>query len=496
MTEQTQQNQAPEFEVGQLVEVTPERAAHGGAFVARVDGRVVFVRHGLVGETATARITGRGPKGRFFFADVVNVDVPAIARRPHPWPAADSLAHDQPLGGMEYGHIVPTVQRRYKKQVVTEQLARLGGVPAEHPMLTDLPIHALPEAPGATGEGLNWRTRAHFTVERATGKIAMFPHNSGTPVPVESFPLVDSRIEALGLGDLTFTGVKRLDVAVSATDMLALVFTVPASQNMVEVADAVEAICQDAWGNVEDRLITLIFTAEKQAGRRRGAKPADIVRGAGNAALLETATVYAQDFYWDVAANGFWQIHRSAPETLGNAVLDMARLRKGQTVYDLYSGAGLFTAIAADAVGDRGTVLSVEGSPVTSKNAADNFAEDGPSRTHRSERTTVRVERGDVSRVLTGVTAEVKAGRFPAPDVVIADPSREGCGKAVMQQIADLNPPTVVYVACDPAALGRDTAYLRASGYRLMRVEAFDMYPNTHHVETLAVFTKYSASQR
>lgn len=478
--------EAPEFEVGQLITVTPERPAHGGAFVARVDGRVVFVRHGVVGESATARVTGCGPKGRFFFADVVAVEKPSKARRPHPWQAADSLAQQTPLGGMEYGHLDPAIQRYYKKEIVAEQLARLGGVPATHPMLTDLPVHPVP---GASGEVLDtgWRTRVHFAVERESGRIAMFPHSSSTPVPVQDFPLADERIAELGLHRLKLAGVTRVDAAVSAAGMAALVFTVSHRTTPAEVAPGIEEQCRQLWGNLGEKMVSLLFTAEKKGGRRRGAKPADVLVGSRD--LLETATVYAQDYYWNVDATGFWQIHRGAPEALGNAVVDMARLRKGQTVYDLYAGAGLFSALVADAVGPRGTVLSVEGSPVTHRNAVDNLGEDGMARTHRSERTTVRCERGDVGQVLTGIAGEVANGDFPAPDVVVLDPSREGCGREVMGQVSALAPQTIVYVACDPAALGRDTGYLRELGWKLMRVEAFDMYPNTHHVEAVAVFT-------
>lgn len=478
---------AEEPTIGQLIDLTPERPAHGGALVARAGERVIFVRHGVVGERATARITGRGPKGRFFFADVVSVDAPSPQRRPHLWAPADALASAQPLGGMEYGHLDPATQRAYKQQIVTEQLVRLGGVPADHPLLANLPVHALP----GDEQGLHWRTRVHFAVERESQQIAMFPHSSSVPVPVTGFPLADERIEALELHRLKLAGITRVDVAISATDMVAVVFTVSARTTPAAVAEDIEAQARALWGPLEERMITLIFTPEKKGGRRRGTKPADIIAGAATPNLLETATVYAQDFYWNVGATGFWQIHRAAPEALGNAVLEAARLTAGMTVYDLYAGAGFFTALAADAVGDRGTVLSVEGSPVTSRNASENFGDEGPSRTHRSERTRVRVERGDVGQVLEQVSAEVSAGRFAAPDVVICDPSREGAGRAVMEQVSALAPQRIVYVACDPAALGRDTGYLRAAGWRLESVEAFDMYPNTHHVEAVAVFSRY-----
>lgn len=471
--------------LGQLIEITPEGPAHGGALVARYQDRVIFLRHGVVGERATARITGRGPKGRFFFADLVAVEEPSPDRRPHPWAPADALATSQPLGGMEYGHLKLATQRAYKQQILREQLQRLGGLAADHPLLTQLSVQALP----GHQEGLHWRTRVHFAVEPESQQIAMFPHSSSVPVPVTGFPLADQRLEALELHRLKLAGISRVDLAVSASDMLAVVFTVSARTTPAAVAQDIEAQARALWGPLEERMISLIFTPEKKGGRRRGSKPADVILGA-SPSLLETATVHTQDFYWQVAPTGFWQIHRAAPEVLGSAVLEAAALDQGMTVYDLYAGAGFFTALAADAVGAEGRVLSVEGSPVTSRNASENFADDGPSRTHRSERTQVRLERGDVAQVLERISGEVATGRFAAPDVVICDPSREGAGRVVMEQVSALEPQRIVYVACDPAALGRDTGYLRAAGWELESLEAFDMYPNTHHLEAVAVFSR------
>ena len=75
-------------------------------------------------------------------------------------------------------------------------------------------------------------------------------------------------------------------------------------------------------------------------------------------------------------------------------------------------------------------------------------------------------------------------------DVVVLDPPRAGAGRAVTASIAALRPERVVYVACDPAALARDVAYLAAGGYALTDVRGFDLFPMTHHVEAVAVLTR------
>jgi tRNA/tmRNA/rRNA uracil-C5-methylase (TrmA/RlmC/RlmD family) len=76
------------------------------------------------------------------------------------------------------------------------------------------------------------------------------------------------------------------------------------------------------------------------------------------------------------------------------------------------------------------------------------------------------------------------------PDVVVLDPPRRGAGRAVIDALADAGPDRVVYVACDPAALGRDVNRLAAHRYRLAELRAFDAFPMTHHVECVALLTR------
>lgn len=488
MTEQKPQDQMPELEIGQLIEVTPERVAHGGAFVARAGGRVVFVRHGVVGERVTARVTGRGPKGRFFFADVLALaGEPSPHRRPHPWAPADALAQSDPVGGMEYGHLDPAYQRELKARVITEQLTRLGGVPANHAWLKLLTVEELPG--GDTG----WRSRNHFGIAKTAegARIGMFPHSSSEAVAVKDFPLAHPALRELGLHRLELDGVTRLDATASSTGEVLLTFSIASDTAIGQVADAVTAQAQELWGDLQHRKITLHFTAERKGGRRRGERPADIVRGAQKSAPFVTEELTVEDIslLWRIGAGGFWQVHPAAPEALLATLSELLDLSGGETVYDLYSGAGLFTALAALEVGGQGNVLAVEGSPVTAANARENF-ESGRARIDSSADTPIETVKADVGAHLARLLPQVAKGKAKRPDAIIVDPSREGIGKKVVQQIDELAPGRLVYVACDPAALGRDTGYLRELGWELRDLRAFDMYPNTHHVETVALFTR------
>ena len=137
---------------------------------------------------------------------------------------------------------------------------------------------------------------------------------------------------------------------------------------------------------------------------------------------------------------------------------------------DLYGGVGLFTAACLDLVGESGSIHLIEGSKDATGDAKNNFA----------DKSNVEITTGDVAKVLT---------RINNADVIILDPPREGAGKEVVHQMKRLSPRAIVYVACDPAALARDTAYLIECGYALEKIRAFDLFPMTHHIESIALFT-------
>ena len=188
------------YAIGDLVRLTCESPAHGGAFVARSEKGVVFVRHALTGETVQARITDIGPKNRYYFADAVAIDTPSPARREHPWVQGNSLLTDEEraaatgvkelLGGMEYGHIDPATQRAYKTDTLRTQLIRLGGISPDSPLITSLTVEPMPTKDLTEGD-LSWRSRVRYTVVKTPSgwRIGMYPHQSSRAVPVIDFPL-------------------------------------------------------------------------------------------------------------------------------------------------------------------------------------------------------------------------------------------------------------------------------------------------------------------
>lgn len=172
---------------------------------------------------------------------------------------------------------------------------------------------------------------------------------------------------------------------------------------------------------------------------------------------------------WQVSSGGFWQVHPQAADTLVTAVMDLAQPQAGEHLIDLYGGVGLFAGVWGSRTGGRVDV--VEGHRAAASDAEVNLADLPLAHVHP-----VAVERFVVDQAAL------------RPDVVVLDPPRVGAKRAVVAPVAAWRPRAVVYVACDPAALGRDVAYFAEFGYRLASLRAFDLFPMTHHVESVALF--------
>lgn len=175
---------------------------------------------------------------------------------------------------------------------------------------------------------------------------------------------------------------------------------------------------------------------------------------------------------YDLRISDFWQVHREAPATLVEEVL--RRVGDADHVLDLYAGVGLFAmALAAQGRDVTAVELGKPGTTSLEKNLA---------RWPGS-----RAVIGDARRSLLTMLAE---GRTMRGGAIVLDPPRVGAKEATIDAIARLEADTIVYVACDPVALARDTALLAARSYHLGDAQAWDLFPMTHHIETVATFTR------
>lgn len=409
-----------------LLELEVGPVAHGGHCVARHEGRVVFVRHTLPGERVLARLTEADDKAAFWRADALEVLEASPDRVESAWPAAGPGG----VGGGELAHVRLPAQRAWKAAVVAEQLDRLAGL--------DRSVTVEP-APGDDARGgLGWRTRIGLVADPA-GRAGMRAHRSHDVLPLDGMPLASDAVLAAAAHEQVFARSWRPGTVI---DVVA-----PAGG-----ADPIVLV---------DGLVWRSGHLDRRPNARR--------------TVLETVRVRGTEHRFKIAADGFWQVHREAPALLAGAVLDAVGDVAGARVLDLFSGAGLFTAPLAGAVGAGGRVVSVEGTAQAVKDARRALHGAGH----------VELLTGDVGTVLAA-----QQGALEGADVVVLDPPRAGAGRGVTERIAALGPPRVVYVACDPAALARDLGYLARAGYGLASLRAFDLFPMTHHVECVATLER------
>ena len=194
----------------------------------------------------------------------------------------------------------------------------------------------------------------------------------------------------------------------------------------------------------------------------------------------EPITEWVADIPFQLADQSFWQVHRSAAMTLFDSLataVSQLSVDPKATHWDLYGGVGLLARALLDSLGPDARVVSVE-----SDEEASRFA-------------VINLEQFPNARAIASSTEEFLTHHDDSHDsgplgVVVLDPPRSGANEVVVQRICDRTPRAVVYVACDPVALGRDLGLFRERGYLPTHISGLDLFPHTHHFETVAVLQK------
>jgi 23S rRNA (uracil1939-C5)-methyltransferase len=172
---------------------------------------------------------------------------------------------------------------------------------------------------------------------------------------------------------------------------------------------------------------------------------------------------------YTVSAGSFFQVNCTLLDKFLGAVVGG---ESGALAWDLYAGVGLFSAALAE---HFSRVIAVESSAAACKDLRHNL------RGTRAEY---------VQASTTNFLRQAILLKQDAPDLVLLDPPRAGAGVEAAKLLADLGPRRIVYVSCDPATLGRDLSALIQSGYRLLRLQLVDMFPQTYHLESIATLQR------
>ena len=387
---------------------------HGGVGVCRVDGKVHFVEGALPGDRVTFEILRE--KKSWARASVVEVVEGGPHRREAPCPHASSC------GGCDLQSALETSQHEWKRQIVAEQLARLGGV--------EIDVDEVVAASPPFGD----RNRMDYSV--VDGRPALHRRSSNDLVGLSTCLLL---VQPLGdlfhrLGDLTGVDGITLRAGVNTGELLAVI-----DGDVPDHADEWDvAVCTVDRGRVVP-ILGRPHVHEEVAGVR-----------------------------FRITGTAFFQNSTPGAETLVSLVRAGTGGRSGVFV-DLYAGGGLFALTSA---GSFDRVVAVESASQTAGDLV-----------HNAE-----LNRPDVE-VVHGRVEDVQL--VPGEEVtVVVDPPRAGLGHEGVTTVLSANPDRIVYVSCEPGSLGRDVGLLGESGFGPTRVTPVDLFPQTHHIESVVVLDR------
>ncbi|MDP2305617.1 MAG: 23S rRNA (uracil(1939)-C(5))-methyltransferase RlmD [Pseudomonadota bacterium] len=390
---------------------------------------------GIPGEEAEVRVLGRG--GHVDYGEWVGAAEPSADR------ISPSCPHYRPCGGCPWMHLGPDAARRWRRALVVDALLD-AGLPAE--------VGAQVEAVVPCPDGdLGYRHLAKLVARGADGgvRLGAFGRNSHDVVDVEGCAVLAPALRAwtelrLPLPD----GLLRHVVVRRSRSHGTVLATLVARRDTPELRRVAATLPADGvFLHLNDRPGDAIFAA---------AGPTERICG------VELLEEHVDGVVFGVGPTDFFQTN---PSTAARLWADLPR-PDGRALLDLYCGVG---AVALQLGRSASDVLGIEASPAAVARARQNAARNGIA---------ARFEAGAVG-------AELPASF--AGGLVIVNPPRSGLGPGVAEQVVALRPSELVYVSCDPRTLARDLVRLVAGGLRVRRVTPYDMFPQTVHVETVAV---------
>jgi 23S rRNA (uracil1939-C5)-methyltransferase len=424
-----------------------EKLVYGGDGLARLPadergrGKAAFMPFVLEGEKVEAILLEQKPGFARARADQI-LEV-------SPQRIGPGCAYFQRCGGCHYQHTSYGHQLEIKAAILKENLRRITKLELD----TELHIHPSPP----WNYRNRTRLRVHNTPEFALG---YYKFNSHELLPVEdcpiSSPLINRAIVAmwqLGRAGKVLAGIREIELFANADDtqLLAEVHGSP------EIANAAEPFSSDLRATLPETSGVVFLEAHPDKGEARSDPQRLAVSGVDNLTYTTELASYR------VSAGAFFQVNRHLIDELVSIVAGENTSATG-TALDLYAGVGLFSSVLNR---EFERVIAVESSPTSHADLLYN----SPAN--------VKAFRATTEQYLENVAGKLR------PELVVVDPPRSGLGEKVIQGLAKLKAPRVVYASCDPATLSRDLARLLQSGYRVQAAHLVDLFPQTYHLESV-----------
>lgn len=441
-----------------------ERLNSEGQGVGSLEGLACFVDRALPGETVHGRITLR--KRNYARLEADSLESPSADRADPPCP------YYVRCGGCQIMHMHYPAQLAFKTKKVREALERIGKLRA--PVVMDCL-----EAP----EPFRYRNKLQFNVragKNGDAEIGFFARGSHDVVAIDDclvhsplgqkiYATIVRLLKARALpayDEATDKGfLRHVLLRSSAVTNEALVVFVTRARNGKDAETLGELAGELATAHPE--IVGILQNVNERPGNTILGR--EIVTLTGRNYLREQ--ILGLEFH--VSARSFFQVNTAQAERMFRLAIEAAGLTGKERVLDAYSGTGVLGIAVA---GSAGSVVGIEIIPEAVADARANAARNGIRN----------------SEFLLG-EAENLFAKAGAVDIAFLDPPRKGCEPDFLHGLSKLAPRRIVYVSCDPATLARDVALLTAQGYALERALPVDMFPETAHVECIAVLDRVPA---
>jgi len=398
------------------------KLTYGGDAMGRLeDGRAIFIPFGLPGERVRARLTEE--KRNFARGELVEI------LEASPLRVLARCKHFGVCGGCHYQHLPYEEQLQAKKEILRDQLTRIGKI--ENP-----PVQSMVPSPSPW----NYRNHVQFHLTE-DGMLGYIRAQAPTVFAIEECHLPEGVLNAIW-PQLEFepgTNIERVSLRAGKDDESILVLESNSPEAPELEIEASISVAHVYEGN------TVVI--------------------AGNDHIL--LSVLGREFR--VSAASFFQVNTAMAEKMINHLLASLPVSVSTTLFDVYCGAGLFSAFLAPKCN---RVIGIESSP----SACEDFA--------------FNLDDFDNVELYEGLAEDVIPQLEVKPDVVLVDPPRAGLEKQVVDGILRMNPQFIAYVSCDPATLARDAGRFINGGYKLKAVTPFDLFPQTFHIESISVFER------
>lgn len=430
-----------------------------GSGIGKIDGLAVFVPGTAIGDSVTAHIIKA--KKNYAIGKVLKINKPSRDRTENDCPAFPAC------GGCAYRHISYGAELRIKRKRVADAIERIGGI--------DVGTQKI-----LRGKDSAYRNKAQYPVRILNGKVetGFFAERTHRLIPCADCrlqPEENGEILALIKKWILLNPVTIYDEE-SGKGLIRHLYIRKAfatGEIMVCVVINGDSLpyCDSLVSELTER-----FPQIKSIVLNVNRENTNVILG------KECKTVFGSDCIEDILCGkrfrisplSFYQVNHDTAELLYGKAAEYAALTGGETVIDLYCGAGTIGLSMIDGIKK---LYGVEIVPEAVEDAKKNAELNGV--------TNAEFICADASEA-----AEILAGRGIRPDVLIVDPPRKGCDRALIGTIAEMAPSRVVYVSCDPATLARDLAIFRESGYETAEVTPVDMFPRTAHVESVALLAR------